>query len=562
MTVITYRIRLIEPVLATKLDGDPNSNVSANYLPGSALRAALLMRFAQSRDVKPAEVLDSPVTGADAARLFFGTNRFLNGYPVDRTEHRALPRPLSWHQSKDEKKKAADGEHAPVLDFAWREKDEKQYEKADGAFVSYLEDADRKVYSITPARQVMVHTQRAIKNRNLGRATEGDGAVFRYESLAAGQEFAAAIACDKADTVNFLTLLKGEYILGGARTAGYGRVSIESAKAEPDNWRETSTPISIDDNEIVVTLTSDMLLRDVNGQLSASPDEFVRHLQARLDSTSARVSMKPEDRKYTFAGMALVGGFNRKWGLPLTQAPALSMGSTFRLQITPALPVEVLQKIETEGMGERRIDGFGSLVFGWQQDEELSIHKEESSKHRPVAISQEKLSAESAKWIARRMLRAKIENLLLERAGDIEVQRSPKRSQLSRLRNIVMNMLQEPMPAPTQAGKPPVDRISRFLDDAIKRNTTREQWQSARIKMRKDADSERLVDWLRQAHNAESADGKKWPDSLGVSERPAVKIGDISVVMDVAMQREFTMRLMAEVLKRAAKESKKGVKQP
>jgi CRISPR-associated protein Csx10 len=100
MAVLTYQIRLLEPVLVTKLDGDPNSNISYDYLPGSVLRAALLGRFASDNKVAVKDVLEDERTKADAARLFFGHARFLNAYPVDRLNNRTLPKPLSWRQSK------------------------------------------------------------------------------------------------------------------------------------------------------------------------------------------------------------------------------------------------------------------------------------------------------------------------------------------------------------------------------------------------------------------------------------------------------------------------------
>ena len=38
MNVINYQITLLEPTLVTALQGDPNSSVAFDYLPGSVLR--------------------------------------------------------------------------------------------------------------------------------------------------------------------------------------------------------------------------------------------------------------------------------------------------------------------------------------------------------------------------------------------------------------------------------------------------------------------------------------------------------------------------------------------
>ena len=37
MTTITYRVTLLEPLLVTAVEGDPNSGVAYDHLPGSAL---------------------------------------------------------------------------------------------------------------------------------------------------------------------------------------------------------------------------------------------------------------------------------------------------------------------------------------------------------------------------------------------------------------------------------------------------------------------------------------------------------------------------------------------
>lgn len=140
MAVLTYQIRLLEPVLVTKLDGDPNSNISYDYLPGSVLRAALLGRFASDNNVAVKDVLEDERTKADAARLFFGHARFLNAYPVDRLNNRTLPKPLSWRQSKSARANTRDDEKhkVPIYDFAIEQRDNEQYQRAEGAFASWI----------------------------------------------------------------------------------------------------------------------------------------------------------------------------------------------------------------------------------------------------------------------------------------------------------------------------------------------------------------------------------------------------------------------------------------
>ena len=546
MAVLTYQIRLLEPVLVTKLDGDPNSNISHDYLPGSVLRAALLGRFASDNNVAVKDVLEHERTKADAARLFFGHARFLNAYPVDRLNNRTLPKPLSWRQSKSARNEARDDEKhsVPIYDFAIAQRDNDQYQRAEGIFC-FMGDRGSTVRLVSPERQVMIHTQRASRDgkRNYGRALKGDGAVYRYESLAAGQVFAAVILCDEADAELFESLLKGEYSLGGARTAGYGRVRIENAE-RMDTWREAPGQIEDPAHELIVTLASDVLLRNPHGQYVADAELLARHIAERLGVEAPL--------EQAFVSAHPVGGFNRKWGLPLPQALAFEMGSV--LVLKPAQPVSAdrLRALEESGIGERRIDGFGRLVFNWQYREKLSIEAPVQSEPAPKSIGGDALSKEVAQRMAERILRARMEAQLMAQAGRIHIERSPGRTQLSRLRNIVLDELRQPKPTQITRGQETKSRLQWFLDDILKRRVTREAWERARV----EPSGELLVEWIKSVHDADMDDADKWRKAVGLSyeEVPKVKVGDdVSAELTTTMRREFSLRLIAEVLRRAAK---------
>jgi CRISPR-associated protein Csx10 len=549
MAVLTYQIRFLEPVLVTKLDGDPNSNISHDYLPGSVLRAALLGRFASDNNVAVKDVLEDERTKADAARLFFGRARFLSAYPVDRLNNRTLPKPLSWRQSKSARNEARDDEkhNVPIYDFAIAQRDNDQYQRAEGIFC-FMGDRGSTVRLVSPERQVMIHTQRASRDgkRNYGRALKGDEAVYRYESLAAGQVFAAVILCDEADAELFESLLKGEYSLGGARTAGYGRVRIENAK-RIDTWREAPSQIEDAAHELIVTLTSDVLLRNPHGQYVADAELLARHIAERLGVEAPL--------EQAFVSAHPVGGFNRKWGLPLPQALAFEMGSV--LVLKPAQPVSAdrLRALEESGIGERRVDGFGRLVFNWQYCEQLSIEAPVRSEPASKSIGGDALSKEVAQRMAERILRARMEVQLMAQAGRIHIERSPGRTQLSRLRNIVLDELRQPKPTQITRGQETKSRLQWFLDDILKRQVTREAWGRARV----EPNGKALVEWIKSVHDADVDDADKWRKAVGLRDKevPKVEVGnDVSAELTATMRREFSLRLIAEVLKRAAKQQR------
>src|SRR6266702_3008608 len=324
MKVIKYHVTLREPALVTSVQGDPNSAVAFDYLPGSVLRGILIGKYlARYFGSKSADASDDTLR-----RLFFdGTTRYLNGYPLDVYDRPSLPVPLSWQRVKDK-----EGE---IFDFAVEAQDDKQQWQPVPA--PFYTQSGEDVRLIRPARNVAVHTQRTARfgrampeyrptdsrqaSRGLTKLLDTDeiaGAVYRYDALAAGQTFQAAIICDNDDDKPILEDLIGGYVtLGGSRSGGYGRAEIKLMTDEDSDWDATEDGQDAPEGKLIVTLQSDVLLRDERGQFAVDP-ELLRQMLGR----HLRVELELE---YAFLGAEAIGGFNRKWGMPLTQALAVRM---------------------------------------------------------------------------------------------------------------------------------------------------------------------------------------------------------------------------------------------
>ncbi|MCL5999070.1 MAG: hypothetical protein M1546_23865, partial [Chloroflexi bacterium] len=236
--VITYQITLLEPALVTALDGDSNSAVAYPYLPGSVLRGALIASYLADKGTLADQLLDD----GDATRMFFGGSVcYLNGYPWD-GRFRSLPTPRSWQQDKRE----ASAEDMSVSDFILRTDDpddETPWVGVEQPF-TVLDLAERRAALMKPIRQVAVHTQR---DPVYGRPRSNEGQIYRYDALAAGQVFSAAIVINAdanpqaaGDSKLLLHLLDRETAIGGSRTGGYGRVKFTGARLvdNSDRWRE------------------------------------------------------------------------------------------------------------------------------------------------------------------------------------------------------------------------------------------------------------------------------------------------------------------------------------
>lgn len=571
MKVLTYQIKLLEPVLVTSLDGDPNSANAYDYLPGSVLRGAIIANYIRENNLKTEQFT---ADDTEIRQLFFNDGtRFLNGYYILSNKYRCLPSPQSWQR---EKSTEDEGEYE-IFDFTVEPRDTEkdkngnpiQWQVVGTSFCQFEanidedEDSDDDDYDpeppktklIQPEKTIGIHTQRT---RKYGRAmpesafssepepNENTGTVFRYEALQAGQCFKAAILCDQeSDVESLIPLINGEAKLGGSRTGGYGRVRFENA-SEKTNWREVGGSLSENfNNRLTITLLSDALLRNSYGQYIVDAKTITQAVEAKLKESALNLK-KLLDLSRTFIRSTYIGGFNRKWGLPLPQALAVKMGSVLvyndisdddfkKLQ-------PMLENLEQAGIGERRAEGFGRLAINWNTVAKLKNNAVSESGSREETINNE-VSKALAKRMVKRMLRKQLDTALAKKvhrfAEDIK---SPSKSQLSRLRQIIHDELRK------EYKQRDTDRLLEYFKDLENRKTTSKQFSQDRI------DGKPLLEWFRKL--VEGADLSQF-DSQALK---APMIGkNIQAELTADMIYEYNLRLIDGVLARAAKlRSKEG----
>ncbi len=410
ITAIRYRITLREPAILTALDGDPNSSVSYDFIPGSVLRGLLIGRWiAQTR-------ADLEVNDPLVQRYFFnGQTRFLNGYLVQQ-DRRSLPTPLSWQTPKY-------APETPRLVDAFSEISDAKMKRWEGFFAQTA----GKITIGQPTRVMNIHTQRSPE---AGRATLDEGAVYRYDALAPHQTFEAVILCQSNDAASLEDLIKRTHAsLGGARSAGYGAAEIVYVASET-GWSEFPTPKS-SSQTLTLTLASDVILRDASGHYRADLETLTQALGA---------GVKIED---SVQRTRLVGGFNRSWGMPLPQSPALKMGSTF---ILSGMTSQHITRLLEHGLGERCLDGFGRVMIGLPSTETLTLTQREEVE--PTAASPIQWAAAlkgETPVFAHRLAQQQLEQLLEQKLQMLTfTSRGGKRHAVNRLRSETQMSLQQP----------------------------------------------------------------------------------------------------------------------
>ena len=422
-----YTLTLQAPLLITAPEGDANSVHSMGFIPGSTIRGAVASRLNPTKNAKTFKQY-----------ILSGQVCYLNAYPTV-SGQRALPMPVSFRQEKygDTTHDLAYYSGQPQAENGWPDE---QLQSIEAPFVS-LDQATRTAAVATLDSRV--HQQR---DRSAGRAytyrdpqqpniEESHGTIFTYEALEAGQQFQGIIAIsgkDQKETDALWQEIKNalgkRLSLGRSRNARYGgsaNVTIESPRNyETDGAtriiRGKLTPGSL----FCVFLTADYVGRNPESGQS-DPTAF------RQDITECLGKNRVEVLRTRWA-FRLVGGFNRKWGLQLPQTLALRAGSLLVLKAKDDIPDSDLLAIEQTGLGERRAEGFGRVIFLEEPNETCMISDE-----APSAPSQPQQPAPSLiTTMQKRIVLEALEHRITQSAADLtrDAKSIPSTSLLGRLR--------------------------------------------------------------------------------------------------------------------------------
>lgn len=548
MKALTFTITTEQPLLMTSFQGDPNSDISYSYIPGSAIRGALIGRYLRSQNLKELDLADSTVH-----QLFFDAahTRYLNAYIIDRKGNRTLPVPWSWLREKEDELTRT--KTCKVYDFALALPPKLTSPKTLGDHRFWAKDGS-KIRLYQPERRMNIHTQR---DRTKGRATKTGGEIFRYEAIEAGQTFQSVIICDGAEAEHLQKLLdlSPSLWLGGSRSAGYGKATLDPNKRYGP-WQETAgqlakTSVQTDaagaqqtsakptGTSLVITFLSAALLRDALGQPAADASAITTTLRDYLPGLENHTPVANK----TFIKRSLVGGFNRKWGLPLPQRVVIAAGSVITFDSVSVTP-EQLQQLATAGIGERRIEGFGRVAINHRNQAELTVTLASASGRgwegdtEPPTV--DKIHQDIGEKIAKRILSQRLEKILIQEVGHCKlVPNALSNSQLSRLELAARDGLAQHSFEP----------VINLLKPENLTKTARRQFERSQLGNR--SFSKQLTDWT---------DGSfTWitnvlnEDQQTVSLAPSLQVS-LSDPKGKTLATDCTLKLMMAVAKQAKKE--------
>lgn len=213
---------------------------------------------------------------------------------------------------------------------------------------------------VTIERSVRAHN---VIDDAVQRPTEAVGGLYAAVAMNARTELVAEvlIAPDVDLPADWVDRLSGPWRVGAASKSEYGLVKVCAAEVPLPQHSTDLQP----DSELTVFLSSDCLLRDAALRPTSSPTALRDALSAAL---GVRLSEECADERLKISTrVRRLEGWNTTWQLPTASKLAIKAGSVFRYTVKDKLSRASLEKVEIEGLGERRAEGFGRVLFNDQR---------------------------------------------------------------------------------------------------------------------------------------------------------------------------------------------------
>jgi CRISPR-associated protein Csx10 len=407
MQRIKYKVTTLSPVLLTTNIGDINTVNTSEFITGTSIRGIFAGEFIKKNNEKPAHLYDN------FYRWFLtGNIKFTPAYVVNKKNGQIyFPAPLSIQHKKNEEN--------DYYDLLYKDIESPKY-KAD--FIK-IKNTDMETFKVN--KSLNFHHAR---DPETGISKEGQ--IFNYESIDPGQTFQGNIIGEEKDLVEFTNTFNSEMIayIGRSKNAQYGKIKIEFT-TEPELFISEIEAIDFDfdEEEVSMTLLSDLIIYNENGFSTTNLNELEKYLGVKIEKA--------------FIRSGEVENFVSIWKLRTPSEVSFRAGSAFLIKVGKDNK-EKLIRLQAEGLGERRQEGFGRVVFCWQKEEEYRRSgygkKQENIKKPDFPIP--KLTSHIIQKLVKDLITKEVKVKAINEVDTfINYKRLPSKSLISRLESMIIN---------------------------------------------------------------------------------------------------------------------------
>ena len=343
MKKIKYQITTLDPVIISSESGNQFMVPTRDYIPGIAILGALAANYIKNENLNNYYGQKKP-TDTNFINWFINGNvNFTNAYKNDKvngSDITTYPLPFSIQHIKNDENK--------IFDLLY-EKTAEQTKPFNG--FGLLNDT--KLYKTKIFKSTAPHHER---DRKTG--APKPSVFFNYESIDASQTFEGTIFGDDKCIDDLCGNFPSEVQLkiGRSKTSEYGRAQLKLDK--PETYTEENIVLN-QDGTISLTFLSNVIIYDKNGFSSCSYSNLKEYLKEKIPGLTGikRAFLRTEE----------IENYVSVWKLKKTSEMSFQAGSCLLLEVDNN-NVKEMKKLQLNGIGERKHEGFGRIIFGLQRN--------------------------------------------------------------------------------------------------------------------------------------------------------------------------------------------------
>lgn len=305
MSILTFKVEAIEDLKIGQANRQIDNEYAMDYIPGSALRGALIARYLQKYP-------HVDLTQDEKSRAIFlsGGAKFYNSY-LSIKNQRSMPIPPSFYADKDALKK---WDRKTVFTQIINDMEEdvvlEGYKKFKPATFMYYDQVNHKAYFKSVKKVNYVHIAKDLKKNK----------IFRYEAIKKGEVFEGMIEVQPEYAKELMSLLiDGIVYIGGSKGTGYGKCKITQVCQQERNSEQDFSEMN--SKTFLLYAESDILYCNSYGEVKG----FIETVELKEKLGLEEVVLEKSSIE-----TVVISGYNVKWGSRMPQYIGIGVGSIFK----------------------------------------------------------------------------------------------------------------------------------------------------------------------------------------------------------------------------------------
>ena len=326
---LRYVLRNIEPIrIADDSTSQSGETVSLRYIPGTAIRGLVINTLAKEEGFEQIK-----------KKLFSNDIQYLNAYLMA-GERELMPSPKGFYEDKT----VVEGKKE-IQNVVIKGEFSEGHKRASLGRYCYLDSDCIHYYNVDIGSDMKIKINvNANEKQN----------VFRSEYITPNHMFTGYIAVNDSslkDTIK--SIFKDVVLVGHGKSAGLGKCEVISCDYVDTIPFDMYLPKQEQENQCYMMLLSNTAMRNENGEICGFD----------LKQLAKKMNVENLEIEYCSTSTVHVNGYNRVWGVKTPSVVMYEQGSVFHFKFNGILKKENMLSICNEGIGVRKNEGFGRVLF-------------------------------------------------------------------------------------------------------------------------------------------------------------------------------------------------------